>query len=164
MEWWRLSIPDKASLISARKQAKNLRESSEVMLFIKYSAPISYLDKENIPRGIVIDILEAFRVITGIKLNYIFVDNEYEQIRFLNEDKADLSVLPINLIKEGYGKNVRIFNRFLAKSVYVKISRINSKNNEFNIIVYPKSKKINEFLTKEYPDKVLIEQDDYYRC
>ncbi|HCZ9137529.1 TPA: transporter substrate-binding domain-containing protein, partial [Vibrio alginolyticus] len=157
-----LSIPDKASLISARKQAKNLRESSEVNVVLsKYSAPISYLDKENIPRGIVIDILEAFRVITGIKLNYIFVDNEYEQIRFLNEDKADLSVLPINLIKEGYGKNVRVFNRFLAKSVYVKISRINSKNNEFNIIVYPKSKKINEFLTKEYPDKVLIEQDDY---
>ncbi|HCZ8989518.1 TPA: transporter substrate-binding domain-containing protein, partial [Vibrio alginolyticus] len=52
-----LSIPDKASLISARKQAKNLRESSEVNVVLsKYSAPISYLDKENIPRGIVIDI------------------------------------------------------------------------------------------------------------
>lgn len=152
-----MSVPDRDTLLYARSLAKeNFKSSTINVVLSKYSAPISYLDANEIPRGIIIDVLEFFRLLSGIEFKYQFVSNEREQLDVLNSGKADLTVLP----KSNLSDNNQVFNRFVAKSTLVTITKMGF-NGDFDIVFIPESESLKNSINDLYPDKKIVMSKNY---
>lgn len=128
------SVPTKSTLESARNMARKYVENNQEIKVVlaKYSAPISYLGKNDTPQGILIEWLDLMKLYTGVNFKYIFKNTLEERIEALKTGEGDISAFSRSDERDFY------FTKSFTTSPYVVIAKLNDKSNNLSSIYIPK--------------------------
>ncbi|EKO3659166.1 response regulator [Vibrio metschnikovii] len=129
-----ISVPNKYTLEATRNMARKYVENNkEIKVALsKYSAPVSYIDENGQPQGIIIELLELMKLYTGVNFSYIFKDTIDDQIRSLKNGEADISPLTPSKERDLY------FTKTILSSSYVVVAKLNDKSNFISTVYMPK--------------------------
>lgn len=127
------SVPTKSAIESARYMAKKyVKDAQEIKVVLaKYSAPISYIGKNESPQGILIEWLDLMRLYTGVKFTYIFKNTLEERIEAIKSGEGDISAFSRSNDRDFY------FTKSFTTSPYVLIAKLNKKSTDVSKIYLP---------------------------
>lgn len=148
-----VSVPDYATLRKSRSMVSLLLPNIKTLKvgFLKDAAPVSYLNDDNIPQGILIELLELIKIYSGISFEYWFTSdiNKLEKSLLLNE--IDFS----NLVFSKTRARNFLFSKNILISEYVKVIKKTNKNRDYSKLYLTKNNNLDSIVSK-IPDEVEV--------
>lgn len=141
-----VSVPDYETLKKSRSMVKLLLPDVKRLKvgLLKDAAPVSYLNDDNIPQGILIEFLELMEIYSGIDFDYWFTADVNKLENYLIKNKIDFS----NLVFSRNRAEKLLFSKNIIISEYAKVVKKSNNKIGYKKLYLTKNNNLDSVVSK----------------